>query len=247
MIYAFHLGEKVLRANGTLPQNGPSTQIARRGNSSRKNPPAPISDVATSHSEPLPSKGLAQSLLANLPIEEFLDGSALTEHRFLCLSEYSVQRAFVCNATLLSIDRSILESFDGLSPWTLVNPFIAPSESFPESLKPTPLQLRTYHHPFLDMLAPSGLRDNALLAMLDDDQEDELCRSFHHDGLRVWGGQPWSPVGWEFSQTFADQWGWLLDAACVASSNFWRYERGEPPLRLMSAAPAVPRAFDIVD
>lgn len=239
--------EKVLRSKGALPEDGSSTQIARRGKFNRNDPPAPPSNAVTRHSEPLRSTRLTQGLLANLPMEEFLEGSALTEHQFLCLSEYSVQRAFVCNAILLSIDRSLIESFDGLSPWTLMNPFVAPSESFPESLKPTPLQLRTYHHPFLDMLAPSGLRDNALLAMLDDDQEDDLCRSFNHDGLRVWGGQPWSPVGWEFSQTFVDQWGWLLDAACVESSNFWRYERGEPPLRLSSAVPAVPEVFNIID
>lgn len=230
----FWVGEKVLRFTNASAEDETSTQITKRGN--RKRPPA------TTRSEPLPSKELVQGPMANLPVEEFLEASALTEHRFLCLSEYSVQRAFICNATMLSIDASMLENDNGLSPWTLMNPFMAPSESFPQSLIPTPLQLQTYHHPFLDMLASSGLRDNALLAMLDDDQENDLCRSFHHDGLKVWGGQPWSPVGWEFSQSFADRWGWLLDAACVESSNFWRFERSEPPLRLTSAAPAVLRA-----
>ncbi|KAL8944181.1 MAG: hypothetical protein Q9216_000605 [Gyalolechia sp. 2 TL-2023] len=225
--------EKVLRSKNASAEDETSTQITKRGN--RKRPPAPTSNAAPNHNAPLPSNELVQGPMADLPVEHYLEVSALSEHRFLCLSEYSVQRAFICNATMLSIDASLLENDDGVSPWTLMNPFIAPSESFPQSLKPTPLQLQTYHHPFLDMLAPTGLRDNALLAMLDDDQEDDLCRSFHHDGLKVWGGQPWSPVGWEFSQSFADRWGWLLDAACVESSNFWRFERGEPPLKLTGA------------
>ncbi|KAL8656136.1 MAG: hypothetical protein Q9210_000462 [Variospora velana] len=83
-------------------------------------------------------------------------------------------------------------------------PFFGP-ETFPRSLGPTPLQLETYHHPFIDLIAPPGLRNNILVARLADAQEDDLCRSIHEDGLKVWGGQPWSPIGWEFSQSFVDQ------------------------------------------
>lgn len=175
----------------------------------------------------------------DLPLDGSLKTPALSEHRFLILSEYSVHRAFVTNAAMLAIDTVTLADWNGLSPWTVVNPFAAPSESFPGSLSPTPLQLRTYHHPFLDLIAPPDLRDNILIAVLEDDQEDHLCQSIHEDGLKVWGEQPWSPMGWEFSQSFVDQWAWLLDDGSINSSNFWRFERGEPPLKLPHAIPRI--------
>ena len=107
--------------------------------------------------------------------------------------------------------------------------------TFPHTLSPTQLQLRSYHHPYLDLIASPSLRDNILLAMLDDDQEDQLCYSFHGgdgDDLKVWGSQPWSPIGWEISQGFVDKWGWLLDAETIRYSNFWRAERGDSPLQV---------------
>lgn len=218
------------------------TQIARRGN--RKRSSAPTSSTSTVDTETLSQNEPVTNHLYDLPVEQFLESSALSEHRFLYLSEYSVQRAYVCNAMMLAIDAKLLANDEGLSPWTVMHPFQAPSESFPRSLSPTQLQLRTYHHPFLDLLASSGLRDNIILAMLDGDQEDQLCHSFHSDSLRVWGAQPWSPIGWEFSQTFVDKWGWLLDAATIDTSNFWRFERGEAPLRLTNATPAVPQVAE---
>lgn len=37
-------------------------------------------------------------------------------------------------------------------------------------------------------------------------------------------------IAWEISQEFATSWGWLLDDASIRATNFWRGERGEPPL-----------------
>lgn len=200
---------------------------------------APPKSAPASCTKSPPENESEKRSVDDIPLDDFLELSALTEHRFLVLSEFSVQRAIVNNATMLAIDAAVLADYNGLSPWTTTNPFFAPSTSFPPSLSPTPLQLSTYHHPFLDLLAPAGLRDNILVAQLDDDQEDSLCHGIHEEGLRVWGGQPWSPVGWEFSQSFADQWGWLLDEGSIASSNFWRFERGEPPLKLPCTAPQI--------
>lgn len=199
----------------------------------------PCSDTSITRKESPPQNELVKKGIYDPPLEEYLELSALSEHRFLVLSEFSVQRAFVNNARLLAIDAAVLADYDGLSPWTITTPFFVPSESFPRSLSPTPLQMRTYHHPFIDLLAPAGLRDNVLVAVLDDDQEDLFCQSIHENGLRVWGGQPWSPIGWEFSQSFVDQWSWLMDEGSINSSNFWRFERGEPPLRLPNAAPRI--------
>lgn len=159
----------------------------------------------------------------------------LWEHHFLCLSQYSVMRAFLRNASILALDIEIFKDDDSLSPWTTDNPFTNPVASFPHTLSPTPLQLRSGHHPFVDVIASPTLRDNILLAVLNDEQEGQLCYSFHggdDNDLTVWGSQPWSPLGWEVSQGFVDTWGWLLDHETVRCSDFWRSERGEPPLRL---------------
>ena len=32
------------------------------------------------------------------------------------------------------------------------------------------------------------------------------------------------------TQSFATSWWWLLDEAMIGTTNFWRGERGEPPL-----------------
>ncbi|KAI4217151.1 MAG: hypothetical protein LQ351_000460 [Letrouitia transgressa] len=159
----------------------------------------------------------------------------LLEHHFLCLSQYSAMRAFLRNANILALDPEIFIDDDSLSPWTTDNPFTDPVASFPHTLSPTPLQLRSGHHPFVDVIASPTLRDNILLAVLNDEQEELLCYYFHGgDGsdLMIWGSQPWSPFGWEVSQRFVDTWGWLLDHETVRNSDFWRRERGEPPLRL---------------
>lgn len=37
-------------------------------------------------------------------------------------------------------------------------------------------------------------------------------------------------MGWEASQQFVDQWGWIMDEETIRYSNFWRFERGELPL-----------------
>ncbi len=37
-------------------------------------------------------------------------------------------------------------------------------------------------------------------------------------------------MGWEVSQRFVDQWGWMMDDETIRCSNFWRFERGELPL-----------------
>lgn len=159
--------------------------------------------------------------------------AGLYEHRFMCLSHYSMFRAYVQNASLMSLDFALFASDESLSPWTIYNPFPEPSANLPYHLHPTSLQLRTFHHPYLDVIASPLLRDNILIATLSDEQEDQLCMDLHSNGsITVWGSQPWSSMGWEVSQDFADRWGWILDLETIRSSDFWRTERGESPLAI---------------
>lgn len=112
----------------------------------------------------------------------------------------------------------------------MFNPYPADSKPFLNTLAPTPIQLSTFHHPYIDVLASPQLRSNIVVARLDDDQEDAFCHALHADGFTVWGSQPWDPMGWELSQNFVYQWGWLVDEDSIRYSNFWRFERGEMPL-----------------
>ena len=116
----------------------------------------------------------------------------LSEHRYISLMEYSVLRAFVQNAGLLAIDLNLFLDDDALSPWTISNPYPAVT---PHDLNPTPLQLSTPHHPYLDMIALPSLRDNVLLAAMTEEQEDQLCYDMHCGFFTIWGSQPWNAFG----------------------------------------------------
>ena len=115
----------------------------------------------------------------------------LAEHRFIVLTEYSVLRAFVQNANLLAIDPHLFMDDEALSPWTTSNPYPA---LMPHDLSPTPLQLSTPHHPYLDMIAPPSLRDNVLLSVMTDEQEEQLCYDMHYGSFTIWGSQPWNGI-----------------------------------------------------
>ena len=131
---------------------------------------------------------------------------------------------------MLGLDPALFADDNSLSPWTVFSPYIAPSTSYSTTLAPTPLQLTTFHHPYIDVIASAKLRENILLADMGEEQEDDFCRSLHENGFVVWGSQPWNPMGWELSQGFVNKWGWMVDEETLRCSNFWRFERGELPL-----------------
>lgn len=189
--------------------------------------PSMVLAAFTSDINQFPDKGSLSAYLYNATI------AGLYEHRFMCLSQYSMFRAYVQNASIMALDFALFADDESVSPWTIFNPFPEPSTNLPYHLRPTDVQLRTYHHPYLDVIASSLLRDNILIATLSDEQEDQLCMDLHSNGsITVWGSQPWSSMGWEVSQDFADRWGWILDAETVRCSDFWRMERGDPPLAI---------------
>ncbi|KAL9127324.1 MAG: hypothetical protein Q9175_007757 [Cornicularia normoerica] len=160
-------------------------------------------------------------------IQSIFATPGLAEHHYISLMEYSVLRAFVQNASLLRIDLFVLANDDALSPWTTSNPYPAFAQ---HDLTPTPLQLSTPHHPYVDIIAPPSLRDNILLSIMTNEQEDQLCYEMHCGSFTIWGSQPWNALAWEISQAFVTNWAWLMDNEIIRCSNFWRGERGEGPL-----------------
>ena len=108
----------------------------------------------------------------------------------------------------------------------------------PTHLKPTPLQNAVEHHPWIDLLPSSTMRDNIL--RLGDEYDDtplcqdlvEICdRPGQQAGLIVWG-DPWDPHNWEVSEEFLRKWGWVIRNCweLLSATNHWRTKRGERKL-----------------
>ena len=115
-----------------------------------------------------------------------------------------------------------------------------PLASCPESLRPTDLQRRFEHHPWIDLFPFPRFRDNVLRAVEADLlDEDELCLDVTEteaarmdDGTKpaliVWGDSS-DGAGWEVNTAFVRRWGWLLRGCSdmLAATNYWREKRGE--------------------
>ena len=90
------------------------------------------------------------------------------------------------------------------------------------------------------------MRDNLLLAGEGTYDETKLCADLvgsfcaasvakdeAKTGLMVWG-QPWDVAGWEMTDSFVQNWGWITKGCdlLLHSTNYWREHRGDKPLRL---------------
>ncbi|KAL4878342.1 hypothetical protein BJY04DRAFT_221278 [Aspergillus karnatakaensis] len=119
----------------------------------------------------------------------------------------------------------------------------------PLALQQSSTQLNTPHHPWLDLLPIPQMRDNLILAG-DAYDDGLLCKhmSGHavpsasvpdkrlgdaqgETGVLIWR-DPWDPSGWEVTETFLRNWGWVVRDCwgLFRSTNRWRAVRGEPPL-----------------
>ncbi|RDW74102.1 hypothetical protein BP5796_07544 [Coleophoma crateriformis] len=166
---------------------------------------------------------------------DFLLGSPRVD-QLLTLIQFNVFRALINNTVTMGWDFAWLECEEPISPWNRAD---APQLALcPASLRPTPVQQAIVHHPWIDLWPIPQMRDNLLLAGETYD-EDRLCNDLvefceipnEQTGLIVWG-EPWDPAGWEVSENFVRNWGWVVKG-CVEllrSTNYWRKRRGESPL-----------------
>lgn len=140
--------------------------------------------------------------------------------------------------TIMSLLHTLPQSCHDI--WGQLPLFPTPA-SFPESLAPTELQMRTPHEPWVDMLPDATMRDNAIVSAARIDWR-EMCRDIigsmcqgnntvEMTGLLVWN-DPWRPEGWEVTEGFARKWGFMLKGCerLLSSTNRWRAQRGEEPL-----------------
>ena len=154
----------------------------------------PVTDIQGDASKTLSPAAPLQDHIDDL-IQSIFTIPGLAEHRYISLTEYSVLRAYIQNAHMLAIGPQIFADDDALSPWTTSNPYPALA---PHDICPTPLQLSTPHHPYIDIIGIPSLRDNILLSVLTEEQEDQLCLDIHSGAFTIWGSQPWNALGMYF-------------------------------------------------
>ncbi|KAL4943243.1 hypothetical protein BDV06DRAFT_234869 [Aspergillus oleicola] len=158
--------------------------------------------------------------------------------------------AMTSNATALKLQVDWLICH-AISPFGLVGPMKSAdivTSPGPTSLIPTDLQLRTPHHPWIDLFPLARMRDNLLVVtcvsnILTDDDEEQLWADLvewggngtESTGLIVWG-EPSDPRNWEATVPFLKRWGWLLQGCneILEATNYWRHSRGERRLRLQA-------------
>ncbi|KAE9363605.1 hypothetical protein N431DRAFT_431805 [Stipitochalara longipes BDJ] len=153
----------------------------------------------------------------------------------LTLIQFNVFRALISNTSTLGFSMGWLQE-DATSPWSSTCEPI--NSSCPASLQPTLVQRMIPHHPWIDLFPIPRMRDNMLLAG-DSFDEYELCNDLvdfcdvpsERTGLVIWG-EPWDPSGWEVSESFLKRWGWVVRGCTelLASTNYWRKQRGEDTL-----------------
>ncbi|PYI03082.1 hypothetical protein BO78DRAFT_400093 [Aspergillus sclerotiicarbonarius CBS 121057] len=170
--------------------------------------------------------------------ESYFRGSPSADH-LLTLSKMNVFRAFMANMTVLGLgkdttwcqDDDALSLFNTLPPGTIEESY----SKLPIALRPTKLQIKTPHHPWLDFFPLPRLRDN-LVMMADRFDDEDLC----HDLMGFWDnasdscsmlvwGEPSDPASWEVTERFLRKWPWVVRGCpeLLQSTNRWRQSRGE--------------------
>lgn len=166
----------------------------------------------------------------------YLYGAPNSDH-LITLSRLNVHQAINDNIAAVGMTTEWMQSDDSISIFNLKQPSFS-VEGIPPCLRPTFIQLRIPHHPWLDFFPFPGMRDCMILAEDSFDDED-LC----HDLMAFWDtrntaatllvwGDSWDAKNWEITESFARKWKWLLHHSpeLLASTNRWRRSRGERSL-----------------
>lgn len=182
------------------------------------------------------------------------------DQKLLTLLHFNLVRALTQNVFLLGLDPDSMND-DIASPFMTSGTTKLELERLPSTLHPTYLQKVIPHHPEIDVFPFPMYRDNLIRAgsTIDD---TELCLDILYGveldvnikpisrepvedckniglgdggrtGLIVWS-DPWLQSSWEVEEGFARKYRGLLRGCdeLVRSTNFWRRQRGERPLRL---------------
>jgi BMFP domain-containing protein YqiC len=123
------------------------------------------------------------------------------------------------------------------NPQTHLATLAALEPTLPPPLKPTPLQLSTPHHAYIDMIPSPALR-NQLITVGPANSNSFLteactiaCDIEDTGQMIVWGEDWLNDFSWEFSPVIFERWGnFVLGPEWIQRANFWRRQRGAPLL-----------------
>jgi hypothetical protein len=174
--------------------------------------------------------------LETAALNSYMKSSPNLDH-LISLSKVNVQRAIIDNIRSIGMTIEWTKDDDAISIFNAEVPGFSHSH-IPFDLRPTEVQKRVPHHPWLDFFPAPTLRDN-LIALQYKINDEDLCHDLMafwdtrntHATLLVWG-QPWETTSWEVTESFLTKWGFLLYGCTtlLKSTNFWRVQRGEKPL-----------------
>ncbi|KAK6832076.1 hypothetical protein RU639_002574 [Aspergillus parasiticus] len=173
-----------------------------------------------------------------LALESYSKNSPNQDH-LLSLPKFNIQRAIIENTVAMGMTMEWMNDDDAVSIFNMQGPNISEAH-IPATLRPTIVQRRIPHHPWLDFFPFPNMRDN-LIAVQDEIDDEELC----HDLMAFWDtrnagamllvwGPSWVPGNWEMTPAFVKKWGFLLGGCeeLLQSTNSWRVKRGERPLSM---------------
>ncbi|KAK5052154.1 hypothetical protein LTR84_002958 [Exophiala bonariae] len=136
--------------------------------------------------------GLYQPTSPPLPVDQVLLPSDPKTGAIIAVTENGTLLGLTCNGS----------KFDRSAPQPL---------SVPESLYPTPLQLATPHHDWIDRFPFPRFRDNLIILNDTIDVKDILCDFFLMRSFSVKSnGASWDPDAWLISPEFNQKWGYLF-------------------------------------
>ncbi|KFZ19697.1 hypothetical protein V501_00559 [Pseudogymnoascus sp. VKM F-4519 (FW-2642)] len=166
---------------------------------------------------------------------------SLMNDQLLPLIQFNVFRAMLTNIRLLGLTLERICDEDYVSPFNGSQPDQVDISFLPSSLRPTSLQRRVAHHPWLDFFPFPTVRDNLIRAG-DTFDDEQLCIDLmgfcnapsEKTGLIIWG-EPWNPQGWEVTESFVRNWAWVITGCTelMVSTNHWRAQRGDKLLFLL--------------
>lgn len=183
------------------------------------------------------------------------DDLSFPDSYLLPVPELSTLKAFMRIATCLSVDSSIFWDIHAVSPFfrgggagAAATATSTSHLSLSRTWQPTAAQLFLPHHPLLDFLPWPSVREKVIRVLnLPEDMRPPAARSatalaqFAYDledgaeGIRIWGGDPYDPAGWEVGQVLFERWWFLFDRQVIEQSNGWRDMRGAARLRIAGA------------
>ncbi|KAI9733110.1 MAG: hypothetical protein M1834_003657 [Cirrosporium novae-zelandiae] len=163
---------------------------------------------------------------------------SVTADSLLTLLQFNMHRALASNAQALGFGLEDIQDDDALSIFNTTNSELTWS-LLPSSLRPTSYQRLVPHHPWLDLFPIPVMRENLIHAG-DSWNEIQFCRDLvgftdrptGQTGIAIWG-EAWDPANWEATEGFVKNWGWVLRGCydLLKSTNRWRAQRGDTPLR----------------